>query len=103
MTVTVKTVIKRPETIDFSGDEPRLNEDVVLKMVRRHLAVVSKIHLFFTGAKIRIIRCYDYSNLDNAEKKDQLLGVYNKHEYGQQIIEKAVIKDSLEAIREWYG
>lgn len=96
---------EQKETIDFSSNPPRLIEDIVIDKVRSNFKNCHKIHVFFTGTKISIRRCYDYAGLDNAYERmpGKLVGVYNKNEEAQQYIEKALISDAKESIREHYG
>lgn len=91
--------------IDFSTDNPVLDRDALLDRVRRHFKRSSKLHIFFTGAKVRIIRNNDYTALDKAyqEIPEKLLGGFDRNELGQPIIERQIISEVEEAIREWYG
>ena len=82
---------------------PKLNEDVIKKMIKNNLEKYSQIHIFFTGVKIRILRGNNHAAIDYADKRDEPLGVYNKNACPPQLIEKQILQDANEALQQMYG
>lgn len=93
------------ETLDFSQNPPRLRKEVLLKKIRSNFARSAIVHVFFTGVTVRVIRGNDFKTVDNAYQKmpAKLIGVHNRNEQGQPHIERTIINDAEEAIRQWYG
>jgi hypothetical protein len=94
---------KRVETIDFDVDPPRIIMPALIDKIRGNLQKCGRIHVFFSGIEIRVVRDYDKEIIENALRKDDLLGVHNKNEYPRQYIEKKIISDSKDAVNELYG
>lgn len=96
---------KEVETVDFSCDPPALLEAGLLKKIRSAFVSTPCIHVFFTGAKFRIIRNGDTTTKDKAYKDmpAKLLGVHNKKDQGQLFIEREIVNYAKTELQRWYG
>lgn len=96
---------KRVELLDFSVEPPKLKEEALLDKVRKAFKKINRIHVFFLGAKIRVIRNDSYQAVDNAFKDIPAFHVntYDINRLGQPYVERKIVAELQEKIREYYG